>query len=115
MVAGPDGGVPVKESSPRSMATLLTSVETPLGGESCASPEEDPDAEVLSCESLTGRVPGMPGVAIRDATTRLSGAAEAVKGWHPAGEQAGSVVALTCANFDARFRECACGSRAGSL
>ena len=62
------------------MAALLTSVETPLGGESCAPPGADPGAEVLSCVLLTVRVPGLLPTAIREARKRLSGAAEAVKG-----------------------------------
>src|SRR6202158_1047502 len=59
-----DGGAPAKFSSPRpgiprSMATLLTSVETPFGGESCASSGAGTCAEVFSRESLTDRESGM--------------------------------------------------------
>jgi hypothetical protein len=41
------------------MATLLTSVETPSGGQSCVSSEPGARAEVFSGESLTGRDSGM--------------------------------------------------------
>jgi len=47
------------------MATLLTSEETPLAGESCAPAGADADPEALSCELLTGRAPGIPGGVIR--------------------------------------------------
>src|ERR1700687_2788651 len=65
-----DGGAPAKFSSPRpgiprSMATLLTSVETPFGGESCASSGAGTCAEVFSRESLTDRESGMSEAAIK--------------------------------------------------
>jgi|HubBroStandDraft_1064217.scaffolds.fasta_scaffold32018_2 hypothetical protein len=60
MVSGAgEDGAPEKFSSPRSMATLLTPVETPFGGQSCASSEVGRRAEVFSRESVTGRASGM--------------------------------------------------------
>src|SRR5208337_76803 len=50
---------PAKFSSPRSMATLLTLIETPFGAESCASSEAGRRAEVLSLELVTGRASGV--------------------------------------------------------
>jgi len=46
-------------SSPRSMATLLTLVETPFGAESCEFSGVVGRGEVFSPESLTGRASGM--------------------------------------------------------
>src|ERR1039458_4982122 len=54
-----------RSSSPRSMATLLTSVETPVGGESCASAGAGGRAEVFSRESVTGRASGVSDAAMK--------------------------------------------------
>jgi len=74
MVPGADG-VPAKfssprSSSPRSMATLLTSVETPFGGESCASWGAGGREEVFSRESVTGRASGMSEAAMEGVMER---------------------------------------------
>jgi len=76
MASGADGdGAPVKfgsppPSSPRSMATLLTSVETPFGGESCASWGAGGREEVFSRESVTGRASGMSEAAMEGVMER---------------------------------------------
>ena len=76
MVSGAGGdGVPAKfssprSSSPRSMATLLTSVETPFGGESCASWGAGGREEVFSRESVTGRASGMSEAAMEGVMER---------------------------------------------
>src|SRR5260221_13592481 len=59
MVTGADADVPARFSSPRSMATLLTLVETPFGAESCASSGAGGRAEVFSRESLADRESGV--------------------------------------------------------
>src|SRR5260370_489853 len=51
-------------NTPRSKARLLTLVETPSGGESCASSGSGGGAEVFSRESVTGRGSGVSEAAI---------------------------------------------------
>src|ERR1019366_911542 len=60
----PRSGIP-RPSSPRSMATLLTLVETPFGVESCASSGAGTRAEVFSRESVADRGSGMSEAAIK--------------------------------------------------
>src|SRR5579859_87233 len=61
--ASPRPGIPPcnnpRSNTPRPMATLLTLVETPSEGESCASSGSGGGAEVFSRESVTGRGSGM--------------------------------------------------------
>src|SRR5258707_5266612 len=65
MVTGADADVPAWFSSPRSMATLLTLVETPFGAESCASSGAGGRAEVFSRESLADRESGESEAAMK--------------------------------------------------
>src|SRR5512141_1803092 len=81
MVAGADEGDPAKFSSPRSsvarsMATLLTLVETPFGAESCAFSEAGGTAEVLSRESVTGRSSGVSGGGMKGRHKKATGSGE---------------------------------------
>src|SRR5271157_3840349 len=71
-----------QSNPPPSMATPLTSVETPSGAESCASAEAGGHGEVLSREPITGGASGMSEAAMEDGRAlvkRLSGAGMAVK------------------------------------
>jgi hypothetical protein len=52
------------------MATLLTLVETPFGGESCASPKPGAGAEVFSRESVTDGESGVSEAAMVGALAR---------------------------------------------
>ena len=52
------------------MATLLTSVETPFGGESCASWGAGGREEVFSRESVTGRASGLSEAAMEGVMER---------------------------------------------
>jgi hypothetical protein len=62
------------------MATLLTSVGTPRGVESCASSGAAGRDEVLSRESVTGRASGMSEAGMKGDKKRLSGVRKVVKG-----------------------------------
>jgi len=72
-------------SSPRSMATLLTSVETPFGAESCAFSEVGAGGEVFSRESLADRESGMSEEGMKrrwkEAIGSARGGQEADVGW----------------------------------
>src|SRR5712671_4489026 len=87
MVAGANGDAPAKFSSPRSMATLLTSVETPFGGESCASSGARGWAEVFSRESVTDRGSGVSEAAMTGRWKKATGSGEGGQeaGWMPEG------------------------------
>jgi len=68
--AGADGRAPVKlgsprPSSPRSMATLLTLVETPFGVESCVFSVAGARGEVFSRELLADGESGVSEAAMK--------------------------------------------------
>src|SRR5713226_149314 len=90
--ADEDGGAPEKfgsprPSSPRSMVTLLTLVETPFGGESCASSGARGWAEVFSRESVTDRGSGVSEAAMTGRWKKATGSGEGGQeaGWMPEG------------------------------
>jgi hypothetical protein len=61
---------------PRSMATLLTLVETPFGGESCASSGPGDREEVFSRESVTDRGSGVSEEGITGRQEEATGSGE---------------------------------------
>ena len=58
------------------MATLLTPVETPFGGQSCASAEVGRRVEVLPGEAVTGRASGMSDAGMKGRQKEAIGSGE---------------------------------------